>query len=111
MVTTAALATRKRKNGQNGRYVQARLNSLRRDLDALQQDMRGLVTDVGEAASGQVHSAVNGTIESASEAVERVSDWSNENLDGMRQAVRLQPLAACAISMSAGALIGALLLR
>jgi ElaB/YqjD/DUF883 family membrane-anchored ribosome-binding protein len=87
------------------------LNSLRGDLDALQQDMRGLVNDVGGVASEQVQEAVNGTIESASEAIERVSDWSSENLDGVRQAVRMQPLAACALSMSAGAIIGALLLR
>ena len=107
----ANAATRKRKNGRNGSDVQARLNSLRGDLDALQQDMRGLMTDMGGAATEQVQGAVNGAIESASEAVERVSDWSNENLDGVRQVVRMQPLAACAISMSAGALIGALLLR
>lgn len=107
----ANAATRKRRNGRNGSDVQARLNSLRGDLDALQQDMRGLVNDVGGVASEQVQGAVNGAIELASEAVERVGDWSNENLDGVREAVRLQPLAACAISMSAGALIGALLLR
>jgi ElaB/YqjD/DUF883 family membrane-anchored ribosome-binding protein len=106
-----ASAARKRRNGRNSTDVQARLNSLRGDIDALQQDMRGLVNDVGGAASEHVQEAVNGAIESASEAVERVSDWSNENLDGVRQVVRMQPLAACAISMSAGAIIGALLLR
>jgi ElaB/YqjD/DUF883 family membrane-anchored ribosome-binding protein len=106
-----AAAARKHRNGRNSTDVQARLNSLRGDLDALQQDMRGLVNDVGGVASEQVQEAVNGAIESASEAVERVSDWSNENLNGVRQAVRMQPLAACAISMSAGAIIGALLLR
>jgi ElaB/YqjD/DUF883 family membrane-anchored ribosome-binding protein len=103
----AMAATRRRKNGHNGSEVQARLSSLRADLDALQQDMRGLVSDVGDAASEQV----NGAIESASEAVDRVGEWGNENLDGVRQAVRTQPLAACMLSMSAGAIIGALLLR
>jgi ElaB/YqjD/DUF883 family membrane-anchored ribosome-binding protein len=107
----AAVTARKRRNRRGGSNIQARLNSLRGDLDALQQDMRGLVGDVGDAAGEQVQGAVLGAMESGSEAVERVSDWSNENLDGMRQAVRLQPLAACAISMSAGAIIGALLLR
>lgn len=111
MATAATATTRKRRNGRNGADVQARLTSLRDDLDALQQDMRGLVNDVGGVASEQVQGAVNGAIDSASEAVERVSEWSNENLDGVRQAVRTQPLAACALSMSAGAIIGALLLR
>ena len=106
-----ATATHKRRNGRNGANVQARLSSLRDDLDALQQDMRGLVNDVGGAASEQVQGVVNGAIDSASEAVERVSEWSKENLDGVRQAVRIQPLAACALSISAGAIIGALLLR
>jgi len=54
---------------------------------------------------------VNGAIETASEAVDRVGEWGNENLDGVRTAVRTQPLAACMLSMSAGAIIGALLLR
>jgi hypothetical protein len=73
---------------------------LRGDLDALQQDMPGLANDVGDAASEQVQGAVNGAIESASEAA-----------DGVRQAVRTQPLAPCALSMSAGTILGALLLR
>ena len=96
---TETTATPKRKNGRNG-HVRVRLMSLRGDLDALQQDMRGLANDVGDAASEQVQGAVNGAIESAAEAA-----------DGVRQAVRTQPLAACALSMSAGAIIGALLLR
>jgi ElaB/YqjD/DUF883 family membrane-anchored ribosome-binding protein len=102
---------RKRKNGSE---VQARLNALRADLDALQKDMRGLVSDVGDVASvasKEVQGAMGGAIHSAQEAAERLEDWGNENLDGVRDAVRTQPLAACVLSMSAGALIGALLLR
>ena len=108
----ASAIKRKSKNGRNGgTHVQGRLNSLRADLDALQQDLGGLVSDVGGAASNQVQGVVNGAIDSASDAVDRVSEWGTENLDGMRQAVRTQPLAACMLSMSAGAIIGALLLR
>ena len=95
---------RKRKNNSNGSEVQARINALRADLDALQKDMRGLVSDVGDVAMG-------GAIHSAQEAAGRLEDWGNENLDGVRDAVRTQPLAACVLSMSAGALIGAFLLR
>jgi len=108
---TATAAARKRKNGRNGADVQARLNSVKADLDVLQQDVRGLVSDMGGVASEQVQGAVNGALESAYETADRVGEWGNENLDGVRKAVRTQPLAACMISMSAGALIGALLLR
>jgi hypothetical protein len=99
--------TRKRTNGRNGADLQARLSSLREDLDALQQDVRGLVSDVGDVASNQVHTA----IDTASDTVDRVSEWGTDNVEGVRQAVRAQPLAACVLSMSAGAIIGALLLR
>ena len=110
-MAASTTTTRKRKNGNSHSDVQARLGALRADLDCLQQDMRALVSDVGEAASEQVHGAVNGAMESASEAVERVEEWGNENLEPVREAVRTQPLAACMLSMSAGAIIGALLLR
>jgi outer membrane murein-binding lipoprotein Lpp len=80
--------------------MQSRFNSLRADFDALQQDVRGLATDVGDAATEQVQGAMD-----------RVTEWSSENLNGVRIAVKTQPLAACMLSMSAGALIGAWLLR
>ena len=114
MTTATGTATaRKRKNGRNGTQtqVQARLNSVRADLDALQHDVRGLVSDVGGIASERAQGAMNEALETAYETVDRVGEWGNENLDGVRRVVRTQPLAACMISMSAGALIGALLLR
>jgi hypothetical protein len=80
--------------------MQSRLNSLRTDFDALQQDVRGLANDVGDVATEQVQGAMD-----------RVSEWSSENLKNVRTAVKTQPLAACMLSMSAGALIGAWLLR
>jgi len=104
-------STRKRKNGNNGADLQTRLGTLREDLDVLQQDVRVLMSDVGDVATDQVHHVMNGAMDTASETVERVAEWGNENLEGVRQAVRTQPLAACVISMSAGAIIGALLLR
>jgi len=103
--------TRKRRNGRNGADLQTRLSSLREDLDNLQQDVRGLVSDVGDAASDQVNTVVNGAIGTASETVGRVTEWSADNLEGVREAVRTHTLAACVLSMSAGAIIGALLLR
>jgi ElaB/YqjD/DUF883 family membrane-anchored ribosome-binding protein len=95
----------------NGNGVEARLEALKADLDALQDDMRGLLTDVKGVASNGVTEAMQTARTAASEAAERVEDWANDNADSVRAAVRKQPLAACALSMSAGALIGALLLR
>jgi len=80
--------------------MQSRLNSLRADFDALQQDVRGLASDVGDVASEQVQGAMD-----------LVTEWGSENLTSVRSVVKTQPLAACMLSMSAGALIGALLLR
>ena len=112
-MATGTATTRKRKNGRNGAQtqVQARLSSVRADLDALQHDVRGLVSDMGEIASERAQGAMNDAMETAYETADRVGEWGNENLDGVRRAVRTQPLAACMISMSAGAIIGALLLR
>jgi ElaB/YqjD/DUF883 family membrane-anchored ribosome-binding protein len=42
---------------------------------------------------------------------EEVEEWASENADSARETIRNQPLAACVLSISAGALIGALLLR
>jgi hypothetical protein len=85
----ATAAARKRRNGRNSTNVQARLNS----WAAIYHRTRGLVSGVEGATSEQVQETVNDAIESASGAGERASDWSNENLDGVRQAVRMQPLA------------------
>jgi ElaB/YqjD/DUF883 family membrane-anchored ribosome-binding protein len=103
--------SRKRKNGSNGHGVQARLNALRDDLDALQEDMRGLVNDAGGAASQQVQGVMTEAVHSAQDMADRVGDWGNDNLDVVRETVRSRPFVACALSVGAGALIGALLLR
>ena len=100
-----------KQNSRNGYDVQARLNSLRADLDTLRDDMRGLVSDVGVATTHQVHGAINGASESALHTVERVENWSNENLDVVRKRVRRQPLTACALAMGAGVLLGKIFLR
>jgi hypothetical protein len=102
---------RRRKSSGNGRNVQARLSALRTAIDDLQEHTRGLVTEVGGAATQQVQGAVTGALSTAQETAERIEDWGTENLGGVRKVVRSQPLAACVLSMSAGALIGALLLR
>jgi len=110
-----ATATRRKRKTRtvkaSNTAMQSRLNSLRADFDALQHDVRGLASDVSGVASSQVQELMTDAMDTASGAVERVSEWGSENLNGVRTAVKSQPLAACMLSMSAGALIGALLLR
>lgn len=108
------MAIRRKRNGngsKNGHDVQQRLDALRGDLDALQADMRGLIHDAGNEAQARVNGAVSNAKQYAKDKADEVEEWGEENVESMRDAVRTQPLAACAISMSAGALIGALFLR
>jgi ElaB/YqjD/DUF883 family membrane-anchored ribosome-binding protein len=101
----------RRKSKSNGHDLQERLDALRGDLGALQKDLRGLLSDAGETANGQIHDAVRSALRSVEDVADRVEEWGSDNLDTVRDAVRSQPLAAVALSMSAGALLGALFLR
>jgi ElaB/YqjD/DUF883 family membrane-anchored ribosome-binding protein len=102
---------RRKKNGDKGDDVSTRLESMRSELDALREDMRGLLNDVGDAVGGQVQGAMESASESVQGAVDHFEEWSNESLHGMRKTVRERPLAACALSVGAGALLGAIFLR
>jgi ElaB/YqjD/DUF883 family membrane-anchored ribosome-binding protein len=125
-------------------HAEERIAALRDDIDAIQDDMKGLAIAGGEVASEQADGAktyvdgamsdaqsyaqsrvaeaqkyaqdrINRALADAEEMVDRLSgeveDWASENVDTARDTIRSQPLAACVLSMSAGALIGALLLR
>jgi len=63
--------------------------------------------DVLTRASGWCNDA----IEVASDAAESVGEWGTESVNGARKVVRTRPLAACALSLSAGTIIGLLLMR
>lgn len=91
--------------------MQAKLDALKGDLESLQQHMRGLASDVGGVAAERMNTVLADAMESVQEMRERVSDWSDDNLESFRETVRNQPLAACVLSMGAGALLGAILLR
>jgi ElaB/YqjD/DUF883 family membrane-anchored ribosome-binding protein len=95
----------KRMTGEG--QIEARLSALRQDLQALQEDMRGLGEGVGEAAQERLTEALRATEALAVQA----QDWGNENLDTVRDSIRDQPVAACLVSMGIGALLGAILLR
>lgn len=84
-------------------HVKRRVRAMRADLHAWQRDMRGAMNNVGEATR-----EIRGTV---GEAMDRLEAWGDQNLPGVRDAVRSQPFKACVLSLGAGALIGALLLR
>ena len=102
--------------------IDKRLSALRTELDAVQGDIKGLAGDVADVADGRVHVAMRNAenvaeraYRLAEEAVEQAADdvetWTNGNLDSVREAIRAQPLSAIALSMGAGALIGAIFMR
>jgi ElaB/YqjD/DUF883 family membrane-anchored ribosome-binding protein len=93
---------RRRRNGAN--QANGRMRAVRADINALQHDMRDLVSDIGGTARREVKGAVEG-------AVEKIETLAQDNIDNLRDAVRSQPIRACALSIGAGALLGALLMR
>jgi ElaB/YqjD/DUF883 family membrane-anchored ribosome-binding protein len=110
----------KKKNGTKN--VDKRLGALRSDLDTLQGDMRGLAGDVIEVADGRVHLAIRNAEnvaerayrlaeEAVGHAADDVETWTTDNLDSARESIRTRPLAAIALSMGAGALLGSIFLR
>lgn len=104
----------RKKNGaarHAGQDVRARLNALYKDFDALQQDIRGLMSDVGSAAGDQVKGTVTDGLQSAQDAADQVETWGARNVKSIRKSVRNQPFRACAVALGAGALVGGLLLR
>jgi ElaB/YqjD/DUF883 family membrane-anchored ribosome-binding protein len=129
----AVMAARRKSNGTGAEHVEQRVAALKDDIEAIQDDMKGLGEGLGEVAIEQASGAqdyVNGALadaqsyaqarlnkvlHDAEDIVGRLSDevegWASENVDSARETIRAQPLAACVLSMSAGALIGALLLR
>ena len=94
---------RKQRKSRIANNAKRKVRAMRADFNAWQKDMRGTMDDIGEATREARH-AMGG-------AIERFETWGEDNLPGVADAVRSQPFKACAISLGAGALIGALLLR
>jgi len=89
---------------QNGVDDAAHLESLKKGIDALQRDIRLLVDRVASTTTEQ---AVN----AGSRAAAEVEDWAGDGVESVRDIIRAQPLAAIALSMSAGAALSLLLRR
>jgi ElaB/YqjD/DUF883 family membrane-anchored ribosome-binding protein len=99
---------RKRRNGHTSA---ASLESLQQDLAALQANMSKVISGLGGAASDGVTQAMRSASSTAEEVAEQVEAYGQEGVDTVRSSIRAQPLVACAISVGAGALLGALLSR
>ena len=95
----------------DGYDMQAKLDALKADLESLQGHVRGLAGDVGGVAAERMNTVLADAMESVQEMTDKIEGWGNDNLESIRDSVRDQPLAACVLSMGAGALLGALLLR
>jgi len=112
----------KRKSKTRRKPLDQKLSALRADLDVLQDNMKSVLGDVGNVATDAAQAAVASAKEMAErayrlaeEARETVTDefeeWSDENLESIREQVRSKPMAAVAMSLLAGAIVGAFLSR
>lgn len=121
-MATKRKTTKSRSRASSASGLDTRLAALRADIEALQSDLKGLAGEVGSVAIEKASEAAARVLRSAEEvaddAVDQVSDryesaeaWTVDNLENVRVQVREQPLAALLLSMSVGALLGALLLR
>ncbi len=105
-----------------GEYVEARANGA---YGAARESANDALNGARDAASDALHAAratANDALAQAMDALkvlqgraeelkEQVEDWTEDNVGTLRETVREQPILAVAISMSLGALIGALFLR
>jgi len=127
------MTARQKKKSNGADHVEQRITALRDDLNAIQDDVKGLAAGAAELAAERVDDVRSSLNESAANVqslararlnkalkdtqgvVDRLSDevedWAAGNVEGARKQIRTQPLKACLISLGAGALIGALLLR
>lgn len=103
--------TTSRKKNKNGSDLDARVSALKGDFDSLQHNVRELLNSLGHEASSGLANATEAAGEAAGTVAERVESWGEAGAESVRGAIRTQPLAAIALSMGAGALIGSLLRR
>jgi ElaB/YqjD/DUF883 family membrane-anchored ribosome-binding protein len=91
--------------------LQAALEQLRDDLEALQRDVKNLAGEAGGAASDKINEALATALGTVESLRDRAESWGEANLDTVRDTVREQPLQSCMVAFGIGALIGAILRR
>ena len=90
----------RKKNGYH--QIEERVDALKSDFDSLQKNLRGLATGAQKAVQERTADLLNS---------DNLEEGTTENVGSLRDMIREQPLASCILSLSAGALIGALMLR
>ncbi|MBI1328622.1 MAG: DUF883 family protein [Alphaproteobacteria bacterium] len=115
------------------RALEEQVAALMADLESLRSDVAGLAQASGAYASKRANGAYHAARETAGEAYDEAREtaaealkaaqarldalsrqaesWTNDNMGNLRETVKEQPLMAVALAVSAGALLGALLLR
>lgn len=96
---------------KNGSQFDARVSALKNDFDSLQHNVRELFDSLGHDASQGLSDATETASDAMASAAGQVESWGEAGAETVRGAVRMQPLAAIALSMGAGALIGTYLRR
>lgn len=101
----------KRKRSNGTAHLEQKLSALQSDLAQLQEDLRGLAGAGGEIAGERMSTVLEGAGSAADRATDQIGNWTNDNLIAVRDAVRGQPLSSVLLSIGAGAIVGAFLLR
>ena len=101
---------RKRRR-RNGNGAETSLELLQEDLSALQANMTKVMAGLSSAASHGVTDAFRTASTTTEDVIEQVEAVGQEGVDTVRKTIRSQPLVACAVSVGAGALLGAFLAR
>lgn len=107
---------------KNTDTTNARLGVLRAQLETLEGDVKSVAGDVGGIADLGVHEALRKAEDVAHNAYQFAEDtikeagrdvdaWTRGGIDTARKSIRTHPLLALALSIGAGALVGALVVR
>ncbi len=98
---------RRNRARRNGEGVEEALEELRNDMSALQEDVSRLFGDMGTMGSA----ATRGVTETVGDYAGEVGAYGEQTVGFLRETIRALPLTSMAISVGAGALLGALLAR
>jgi len=87
--------------------VDPTLEELRKDMEALKGDFARLMDTLTKTAQH----GVKGAASEAGMAADEVSDWAEEQYVTLRESIRAQPIAACAIAAGMGLVFAQFLRR
>jgi len=95
----------------NGRQFDARITELQEDFQSLQSAFGSLLDHMAQDTSESMTGAAKAAGDTIYDVADQVETWSEAGTETVRGAIRTQPLAAIALSMGAGALLGAYMRR